>query len=219
MIVVGVVTFPGSNGDADLHHAVGVCGMQSRAIWHADRTVGDVDAVMLPGGFAYGDYLRCGAIACTAPIAADIVRFAREGGPVLGICNGFQVLCELGLLPGALLPNAHGRFLCREIALEVAGRTTPFTAGLPPRVRLPVAHGAGRWYADDATRARVHHYGGVVLRYEGGAPNGSLDDVAALCSESGNVVGMMPHPERHVEAILGGTDGVGFFRGLAGPAA
>ncbi len=214
MTVVGVVTFPGSNGDADLLHAVELCGMRACSVWHRDATLGAVDAVLLPGGFAHGDYLRCGALARCAPIVADIVRFARAGGPVLGICNGFQVLCEIGLLPGVLLPNAHGRFLCRDVPLAVGGRRTPFTAALPERIRLPIAHGAGRWHADDATVEQVAGYGGLVMRYAGGAPNGSLRDVAGICNADGNVVGMMPHPERHVEALLGGTDGVGVFRSL-----
>jgi phosphoribosylformylglycinamidine synthase I len=215
-MVVGIVTFPGSNGDADLRHALAVCGLRPRAIWHAEPTLGQVDAVMLPGGFAHGDYLRPGAIARTSPIAAAIVAFARDGGPVLGICNGFQILCELGLLPGALLPNARGRFVCREVALTVAGRETPFTRALGPRVRLPIAHGAGRWHADACALEEVEAYGGIVLRYADGSPNGATRDAAGVCNAAGNVVGMMPHPERHVEALLGGTDGVGVFRGLSG---
>ncbi len=215
MSTVAVVTFPGSNCDADLRHAVSLFGMTAKAVWHKDTSLGAVDAVMLPGGFSYGDYLRCGAIARFSPVMADVVRFAERGGPVLGICNGFQILCEVGLVPGVLLRNAQLRFLCADVALRAEGRSTPFTKGVPERMRLPVAHAEGNWFADAETLTRVEGEGQVVFRYADGAPNGALHDVAGVCNAAGNVLGMMPHPERHVEGDLGGTDGASLFRSLA----
>ncbi len=215
MSTVAVVTFPGSNCDADLRHAVGLFGMTAKAVWHKDASLGEVDAVMLPGGFSYGDYLRCGAIARFSPIMADVVRFAERGGPVLGICNGFQILCEVGLVPGVLLRNTQLRFLCADVELRLEGRSTPFTRGVPARLRLPIAHAEGNWFADPDTLARVEGEGQVVLRYADGAPNGALHDVAGVCNAAGNVLGMMPHPERVVEDALGGSDGAALFRSLA----
>jgi phosphoribosylformylglycinamidine synthase len=212
---VAVVTFPGSNCDADLRHAVSLFGMDAVAVWHKDTSLGPVDAVMLPGGFSYGDYLRCGAIARFSPIMADVVRFAGAGGPVLGICNGFQILTECGLVPGVLLRNSGLRFLCQDVSLTVEGRATPFSAGVAGPLRLPIAHMEGHWYADDDTLARVEGEGQVIFRYVGGAPNGALHDVAGVCNAGGNVVGLMPHPERYVEAAVGGGDGAGIFRSLA----
>ena len=212
---VAVVTFPGSNCDADLRHAVALFGMQAVAVWHKDVTLGKVDAVMLPGGFSYGDYLRCGAIARFSPIMVDVKRFADSGGPVLGICNGFQILTECGLVPGALLRNAGLKFLCMDVALSVEGRETPFTRGVTGPLRLPIAHMEGNWFADPETLARVEGEGQVVCRYRGGAPNGAMDDVAGVCNRHGNVVGLMPHPERYVEPDVGGGDGAGIFRALA----
>ena len=216
MSVVAVLTFPGSNCDADLRHAVGLFGMQARVAWHKDTSLPDgTAAIMVPGGFSYGDYLRCGAIARFSPIVAEVVRFAERGGPVLGICNGFQILSEVGLVPGVLLRNRGLTFLCQDVELEVTGRETPFTRGAPARMRLPIAHAEGNWFADADTLARVEDNGQVVFRYAGGAPNGALHDVAGVCNAAGNVVGMMPHPERYVEAALGGTDGGALFRSLA----
>ena len=211
---VAVVTFPGSNCDADLRHAVARAGLTPKAVWHKDTSLGAVDAVMLPGGFSYGDYLRCGAIARFSPIMAEVVRFAQAGGPVLGVCNGFQILCETGLLPGVLLRNAGLKFLCQDVSLSVSGRSTPFTRDVSGPLRLPIAHMEGNWYADDDTLARVEGEGQVVFRYLGGAPNGARNDVAGVCSATGNVVGLMPHPERYVEDEVGGRDGAAIFRSL-----
>lgn len=211
---VAVVTFPGSNCDADARHAVRLHGMEPVAVWHKDATLPKVDAVILPGGFSYGDYLRCGAIARFSPIMQEVVRFAERGGPVLGICNGFQILCEAGLVPGVLLRNARLKFLCQDVRLVMEGRETPFSrAGTAP-IRLPIAHAEGNWFADDETLARVQGQGQVVFRYFGGAPNGALADVAGVCNPAGNVVGLMPHPERYVEESVGGTDGKLVFERL-----
>lgn len=225
---VAVITFPGSNCDADLRRAVSYFGMTAVPVWHKESALGSVDAVMLPGGFSYGDYLRCGAIARFSPIMAEVVRFAGQGGPVLGICNGFQVLCEVGLLPGVLLRNSGLTFLCQDVWLRVEGRETPFTRGLRGRpdahLRMPIAHMDGHWYADEDVVARVEAEGQAVFRYvfppgQGAtgpaAPNGALHDIAGVCNAAGNVVGLMPHPERYVEGVVGGEDGGGVFRSLA----
>lgn len=219
MATVAVVTFPGSNCDADLRHAIDrTPGLRAKAVWHKETSLGKVDAVCLPGGFSYGDYLRCGAIARFSPIMAEVVRFANAGGPVLGICNGFQILTEAGLLPGALLRNADLRFLCMDTELMVAGQDTPFTRELPVdrTLTVPIAHMEGNYEADPDTLDRLEGEGQVVLYYAIPAPNGSARDIAGICNARGNVVGMMPHPERVVEAALGGTDGQGFFDCLAG---
>lgn len=213
---VAVVTFPGSNCDADARHAIGLFGMESVSVWHKDTTLPQVDAVILPGGFSYGDYLRCGAIARFSPIMPEVVRFAGAGGPVLGICNGFQVLCEVGLVPGVLLRNSQLRFLCQDVNLRMEGRSTPWSQPGPDAIRLPIAHMEGHWFADDDTLARVEGEGQVVFRYADGAPNGALRDVAGVCNAGGNVVGLMPHPERYVEAGVGGTDGRRVFEALVG---
>ncbi len=212
---VGVVTFPGSNCDADLRHAVSLFGMTPVAIWHKETALPPVDAVLLPGGFSYGDYLRCGAIARFSPVMADVVRFAGRGGPVLGICNGFQILTECGLLPGVLLRNEGLLFQCRDVELTVGGAPTPFTRGLAGQtLRLPIAHAEGNWFADEETVARVEGEGQVVFRYVAN-PNGALMSIAGVSNPAHNVVGLMPHPERYVEGAVGGTDGGGVFRSLA----
>lgn len=212
---VAVVTFPGSNCDADLRHAVELFGMKAIAVWHKETTLPSVDAVMLPGGFSYGDYLRCGAIARFSPVMADVVRFAGRGGPVLGVCNGFQILTECGLVPGMLLQNEGLTFQCRDVDLRVEGRATPFTRGLVGQsLRLPIAHAEGNWFADPETMARIEGEGQVIFRYLEN-PNGSLHDIAGVSNAAGNVVGLMPHPERYVEASLGGVDGSGVFRSLS----
>ena len=204
---VAVVTFPGSNCDADARHAVTLHGMQAVSTWHKDASLPAVDAVILPGGFAYGDYLRCGAIARFSPVMQDVVRFAAKGGPVLGICNGFQILCEAGLVPGVLLRNAQLKFLCQDVVLQMEGQQTPFSrAGTAP-MRLPIAHAEGNWFADDETLARVEGQGQVTFRYQGAAPNGALRNIAGVSNPAGNVVVLMPHPERYVERAVGGTDG------------
>jgi phosphoribosylformylglycinamidine synthase I len=217
--IIGVVTFPGSNCDADLRHAVDRTeGLESVALWHKDADLPAVDAVLLPGGFSYGDYLRCGAIARFSPIMAEVVAFAKGGGPVLGICNGFQILTETGLLPGALIRNSGLKFLCQDVQLSVGGRSTPFTAELPKgrSIRVPIAHMEGNYVADPETLDRLEGEGQVIFRYEGGAPNGASRDIAGISNARGNVVGLMPHPERVVEACVGGTDGQGLFTSLAG---
>jgi len=206
-----VVSFPGSNCDDDCVRVVDeVLGHTAYKVWHADADLRGPDVVLLPGGFSYGDYLRCGAIAARSAVCASVADFARSGGPVLGICNGFQVLTELGLLPGALGRNAGLRFVCCDVRLTVEERDTPFTRGVPRdrELTVPVAHHDGNYFADAETLERMEGEGQVVFRYaEGGNPNGSLNDIAGICNPAGNVVGMMPHPERSAEPLLGATDG------------
>lgn len=219
MATVGVVTFPGSNCDADLRHAVNrTDGLDAISIWHKDTALPAVDAVLLPGGFSYGDYLRCGAIARFSPIMTDVLAFAKRGGPVLGICNGFQILTELGLLPGALIRNSGLKFLCQDVHLSVQGRQTPFSSQLPRdrSIRVPIAHMEGNFVASEETLDRLEGEGQVIFSYAEGAPNGASRDIAGICNAAGNVVGLMPHPERVVEACVGGTDGQGVFSSLAG---
>jgi phosphoribosylformylglycinamidine synthase subunit PurQ / glutaminase len=218
---VGVVTFPGSLDDHDAAVAIERCGGEVTSLWHADADVKGVDAVVLPGGFSYGDYLRCGAVAHRAPIMEAIATFARDGGPVLGICNGFQVLCEAGLLPGALLRNEGLRFVCRDVLLVVEATDTPWTRAYLPdeRIVVPAKHGEGRYHADEATLDRLEAEGRVVVRYApGNNPNGSARDIAGITNEGRNVVGLMPHPEHAVDPLLlGGEDGRGFFDSLLEP--
>jgi phosphoribosylformylglycinamidine synthase subunit PurQ / glutaminase len=205
----GVVVFPGSNCDHDAWYAISHnLGHSAEFIWHDSSTLGAVDAVILPGGFSYGDYLRCGAIAKFSRVMGAVREFAATGGLVLGICNGFQVLVESGLLPGALLRNRNLKFVCRPVRLRVETANTPFTAtaNAGQILSLPVAHGEGCYFADDPTLAMLRHDDRIVLRYIDN-PNGSLDDIAGICSEKRNVMGMMPHPERASDALLGGIDG------------
>jgi phosphoribosylformylglycinamidine synthase len=204
----GVVRFPGSCDDIDALDAASLVG-DAVPLWHADRDLKGADAVVVPGGFSYGDYLRAGAIARFAPVMEDVIEFAREGGLVLGICNGFQVLCEAGLLPGALLPNVSLRFVCRQVGLEVLDADTPFTRACArgERLSVPVKHTTGRYYSSDP----VH----VVLRYAPGEnPNGSQHDIAGVCNEQGNVFGLMPHPEHAVDPLTGSTDGLRIFESI-----
>jgi phosphoribosylformylglycinamidine synthase subunit PurQ / glutaminase len=204
----GVVRFPGSCDDVDALKAAERHG-GAVMLWHAERDLHGVDAVIVPGGFSYGDYLRAGAIARFAPVMEEVAEFAREGGVVLGICNGFQVLCEAGLLPGALLPNLSLRFVCRQVELKVVDRDTAFTRAYAPdqRLSIPVKHTTGRYYAPMPVR--------VLLRYAPGHnPNGSQDDIAGVCSERGNVFGLMPHPEHAVDPLTGSTDGLGIFESI-----
>ncbi len=212
---IGVVTFPGSFDDQDARHAVEVCGGDTIPLWHAEATVQGVDAVILPGGFSYGDYLRCGAIAHRAPVMDAVAEFAREGGPVLGICNGFQVLCEAGLLPGALTRNANLRFVCRDVPLTVEATDTAWTGRFSQgqTIVIPAKHGEGRYVADPVTLDRLEDEGRVVVRYAFGSnPNGSERDIAGVTNAGRNVVGLMPHPEHAVDAgLMGGTEGRGFF--------
>jgi phosphoribosylformylglycinamidine synthase I len=205
----GVVVFPGSNCDHDAWYAVSQnLGQQAEFIWHDSPSLGQVDAVILPGGFAYGDYLRCGAIAKFSPVMSAVRKFAADGGLVLGLCNGFQILVESGLLPGALLRNRSLKFVCRHVTLRVETTNTPFTSSAKrgQRLRIPVAHGEGCYFADDRTLAMLRAEDRVVLRYVDN-PNGSLDDIAGICNERRNVMGMMPHPERASDPLVGSSDG------------
>ncbi|MGI5166464.1 phosphoribosylformylglycinamidine synthase subunit PurQ [Spirillospora sp. CA-253888] len=211
---VGVITFPGSLDDRDAARAVRLAGAEPVALWHADHDLQGVDAVVLPGGFSYGDYLRAGAIARFAPILTELVAAAGAGLPVLGICNGFQVLCEAHLLPGALLPNAGLHFVCRDQRLRVDNAETAWTADYSAgqEIVIPIKNADGRFTADAQTLDRLEAEGRVVARYLDLNPNGSLGDIAGICNEAGNVVGLMPHPEHAVESLTGpSTDGLGFF--------
>ena len=212
---VGVVLFPGSNCEQDVVEAVRVLGGDARILWHGDAELGDVDAVVVPGGFAHGDYLRPGAIARFSPVMGAVSRFAADGGPVVGICNGFQVLTEAGLLPGALQKNRDLRFLCTTVELEVASTSSVLTseAKVGDRLRIPINHFEGSYVCDEATLERLRSGDQVVLRYVDN-PNGSVDDIAGVSNEAGNVVGLMPHPERASHPLLGSTDGLVLLRGL-----
>jgi phosphoribosylformylglycinamidine synthase len=211
---IGVLTFPGSLDDVDAARAIRLAGGEPVALWHADHDLKDVDAVVLPGGFSYGDYLRAGAIAARAPLMQDVVTKARRGMPVLGICNGFQVLCEAGLLPGALTRNSHLHFRNRDQVLRVERADTAWTSGYETgrRILIPVKNGEGRYVAADADLDRLEAENRVVFRYVDGNPNGSSRDIAGVTSENGRVVGLMPHPEHAVEDLTGpSTDGLGLF--------
>ena len=220
-----VVTFPGSNCDYDIYRASkDVLGASARYVWHRETGLGDPDIVFLPGGFSYGDYLRAGAIARFSPIMEEVIAFANRGGLVMGICNGFQVLCESHLLPGALVRNDVLKFRSRWIHMRVENTDTPFTSAysVGDVLRIPIAHGEGNYVADDATLRALGDGNRIVFRYcdaDGNVtpesnPNGSIDNIAGIVSERGNVLGLMPHPERAVEAVLGSLDGVGMFDSL-----
>ena len=207
---VGVLVFPGACDDRDALLALEALGAEAVPVWHQERSLPELAAVVLPGGFSYGDYLRCGAIARFSPAMQAVGAFASEGGLVLGICNGFQVLCEAGLLPGALRPNESLSFVCRDVSLEVARTDLPFTSRCRAGQRLivPVKHGEGCWFADSEQLAELEASGQIVLRYAAGEnPNGSVADVAGVVNEAGNVFGLMPHPEHAVDPALGSTDG------------
>jgi phosphoribosylformylglycinamidine synthase len=214
----GVVRFPGSCDEVDAQLAASRVG-EATLLWHGDRDLRDVDAVIVPGGFSYGDYLRVGAIARFSPVMESVMAFAREGGLVLGICNGFQVLCEAGLLPGALLPNETLRFRCAQAELEVVNAGTPFTRTCAPgeRLSIPAKHTTGRYYAPEDELDRMEAAGQVVLRYApGGNPNASLRDIAGVANAEGNVFGLMPHPEHAVDELTGGSvDGLKIFASMA----
>lgn len=215
---VGILIFPGSNCDRDCHYAVTeVLGAQADFVWHKEPTLPKVDAIIIPGGFSYGDYLRTGAIARFSPVMATVTRFAEAGGLVLGICNGFQILLEAGLLPGAMMRNRSLSFICKDVHLRVDNADTPFTNRCKRGqvLTLPIAHGEGNYYTDQATLAKLKTHNQVVFRYctEDGAvtpeanPNGSLDNIAGIANNAGNVLGLMPHPERCADALLGNEDG------------
>ena len=221
----GIIVFPGSNCDHDAYHVVKhVFGQDARFIWHKETSVGDVDMIIVPGGFSYGDYLRSGAIARFSPIMKDVVRFASGGGLVLGICNGFQILCESGLLPGALMRNESLRFVCKNVFLRTENTASPFTSGLQQGavLRMPVAHGEGNYFASDEVLDRIENEGRVAFRYcnesgdvtDDANPNGSSAGIAGLLNGGGNVLGMMPHPERCSEALLGRADGAPLFESV-----
>ncbi len=222
----GIIVFPGTWSDGDCYHAVrDVLGQQAEYVWHRETSVAGYDCLVLPGGFSYGDYLRPGAIARFSPIMTAVTQFANQGGLVLGICNGFQVLCEAGLLPGALMRNRHLQFRCQWVHLRVESTATPFTGSLEAGevLHIPISHGDGNYYADDETLAVLEAQGRVVLRYctAGGElsdeanPNGSRGHIAGIANAHGKVLGMMPHPERAVEEALGGTDGLRILRSVA----
>jgi phosphoribosylformylglycinamidine synthase I len=207
---VAVVVFPGSNDDVDAARALGALGAEHVRLWHAsERLPDDVGAVILPGGFSYGDYLRCGAIARFSPVMRAVAEFAAEGGPVLGICNGFQILCEAELLPGVLRPNASLSFVCRDVALRVERAAAPFTSRCDrgDRLTIPVKHGEGCWFAPPELLHELEANDQIVLRYAGDNPNGSVGDVAGVVNDRGNVMGLMPHPEHAVDPLLGSGDG------------
>jgi phosphoribosylformylglycinamidine synthase len=205
---IGVLQFPGSNDDHDALWALAALDAEGLPVWHAESELPDLDAVVLPGGFSYGDYLRCGAIARFSPAMAAVADFAADGGLVLGVCNGFQILCEAGLLPGVLRPNESLSFVCRDVRLRVERADTPFTARceVGQEVVIPVKHGEGCWYADDELYSELEARNQIVLRYQEPV-NGSVDDVAGVVNERGNVLGLMPHPEHAVDPLLGSADG------------
>jgi phosphoribosylformylglycinamidine synthase len=224
---VGIVLFPGSNRDIDAVNGLTVAGAEPVILWHEDTDLSGVSGVLLPGGFAYGDYLRAGVIAQFSPVMRAVADFAARGGPVLGICNGFQVLAEAGLVPGALLRNRGLRFVCREVSVLPERLDGPFTREIRERrpLRMPVAHGEGCYYADDATLDELERGGQVLWRYatadggvagpdDRGNPNGSLRGIAGVSNAAGNVAGLMPHPETAVEALIGSADGLGIMRSL-----
>lgn len=218
-----VVLLPGLNRDRDMIAALTkISGKAPQTVWQTDTTIPDVDLIVIPGGFSYGDYLRCGAIAARMPVLRAVAEKADKGVMVMGVCNGFQILLEAGLLPGALMRNSSLKFVCREVKLEVANANTAFTRGYGPGqvIRCPVAHHDGNYFADAETLARIEGEGQVVFRYaEGTNPNGSINDIAGIVSERGNVLGLMPHPENLIETAHGGTDGRALFEGVLGLAA
>ena len=220
---IAILRFPGTWSERDFAHALEVAGAETEILWHGDAHLDGFDAAIVPGGFAYGDYVRAGAIARLSPAVRELRAFAEAGGPVLGSCNGFQILCEAGLLPGALTRNVGLEFRCDWVRMRVESDATPFTRGLRGEtLRMPIAHGEGCWTADEATVDRVERDGLVVFRYvdargaatADGNPNGSVNNIAGLRNEAGNVVGLMPHPERCAEEVLGGTDGLRVLHSL-----
>jgi phosphoribosylformylglycinamidine synthase len=215
--MIGVIQFPGSCDERDALQACERVG-EARMIWHEETELEDIDGVVVPGGFSYGDYLRAGAIARFSPAMEAVARFADAGGPVLGICNGFQVLCEAGLLPGALLPNTGLRFVCRQVSILAEETASPFTAGLEPgqALSIPVKHMTGRFFAPDDALDALEAADQVAFRYAPGEnPNGSVRDIAGVTNEAGNVLGLMPHPEHAVDPLTGSDDGLALFRALA----
>ena len=214
---IGVVTFPGSLDDRDAQRAVREAGGQAVALWHGDSSINNVDAVILPGGFSYGDYLRCGAISRFAPVMTDVIAKAKEGLPVLGICNGFQILCESHLLPGALTRNKDLHFICKDQELEIVNNKTLWTNDYQAgqHITIPLKNGEGSFQCDDQTLNLLESEGRIVARYVGENPNGSRNLIAGITNERGNIVGLMPHPEHAIEDLCGpGTDGLPFFTSI-----
>ena len=212
-----VIVFPGSNCDIDMYHAVkDEIGEQAEYVWHDAESLEDYDAVLLPGGFSYGDYLRSGAIAQFSNVMKEVVKAAEAGKPVLGVCNGFQILLEAGLLPGAMRRNDSLKFICKQAELKVENNETMFSAGYEKGeiITVPVAHGEGNYYCDEETLANLKANNQIVFTYEGENPNGSLGNIAGIINERGNVLGMMPHPERAVDELLGGADGLKLFKSI-----
>ncbi|BAZ32580.1 phosphoribosylformylglycinamidine synthase I [Cylindrospermum sp. NIES-4074] len=217
MTKFGVLVFPGSNCDRDVAYVTrDLLGQPTRMVWHQETDIADLDVVIVPGGFSYGDYLRCGAIARYSPVMRQVVEHAQKGKFVLGICNGFQVLTEAGLLPGVLARNQDLHFICDRVSLKVERNNLPWSQGYAEGevITLPIAHGEGRFYADKATLSALEDNGQVLFRYQGENPNGSLNNIAGICNLQGNVLGMMPHPERASDTALGGSDGLRLFQGL-----
>jgi phosphoribosylformylglycinamidine synthase len=221
----GIVVFPGSNCDHDAYHAAKhVMGQEAHFIWHKDSSLGDADVIILPGGFSYGDYLRTGAIARFSPVMKEVVRFAKNGGTVVGICNGFQILLEAGMLPGVMLRNSSLKFVCKFIQLKVENAATRFTSGceVGDVLRIPVAHGDGNYFASREVVESLQERGQIVFRYcskdgdidDASNPNGSMANIAGIMNEGGNILGMMPHPERAVESSLGSADGKKIFQSM-----
>ncbi len=213
----GIIVFPGSNCDRDVAYVTrDVLSQPTRMVWHEETDIGDIDVVVVPGGFSYGDYLRCGAIARFSPVMQQVVKHAKQGKFVLGICNGFQVLTEAGLLPGALMRNREMHFVCDRAPIKVERNNLPWTQAYQSGeiITLPIAHGEGQFYADSDVIQQLEDNGQVLFRYEDNNPNGSINSIAGICNSTGNVLGMMPHPERASDSMLGGTDGLKLFEGL-----
>lgn len=212
-----VIQFPGSNCDLDMYHAIkDELGEEVDYVWHDEADLSGYDAILLPGGFSYGDYLRCGAIAQFSNIMAEVKKAAEDGKPILGVCNGFQVLTEARLLPGALLRNKNLKFICRTVELEVTNNNTLFTAEYEKgqKIHIPIAHGEGNYYCDAETAAELEANNQIVFRYTGDGPNGYVSNIAGIINKQGNVLGMMPHPERAVHEVMGGTDGLALFQSI-----
>ncbi len=215
-VKAGVVVFPGSNCDHDVYNVLkNIMNTDTKFLWHKEGSIGDRNLIILPGGFSYGDYLRCGAIAKFSPLMSDIIRFARKGGVVIGICNGFQVLCETGLLPGVLMRNENLKFICKTVTLKVENNKSIFTGEykIKEEINIPVAHGDGNFYCDDETLTELTGNNQILFRYTEN-PNGSVDNIAGIQNVKRNVFGMMPHPERASDDILGNTDGERFFKSV-----
>lgn len=212
-----VIVFPGSNCDVDMYHAIkDALGEEVEYVWHTADNLEQYDGILLPGGFSYGDYLRCGAIARFSNVMSEVVKAAEAGKPVLGVCNGFQILVESGLLPGALHRNNGLKFICRDVELKVENNESMFTTGYEKNeiITVPIAHGEGNYYCDDETLAELKENNQIIFTYAGENPNGSLENIAGITNKQGNVLGMMPHPERAVEALLGNTDGLKIFQSI-----